>query len=91
MKNQKKRIFGLQLITAEDHKSLEIIPLSNNVSPEEITYDVCAVFDGNTEILGERTSESTVVFPKSGFGQLMIKSYVNGVQNNEVVSSYIAF
>ena len=91
MKNQKKRIFGLQLITAEDHKSLEIIPLSNNVSPEEITYDVCAVFDGNTEILGERTSESTVVFPKSGFGQLMIKSYVNGIQNNEVVSSYIAF
>lgn len=91
MANQEKRIFGLQLITAEDHKSLEIIPLFNNVKPQEITYDIYATYDGNTTVLGEKTASATVVFPKSGFGQIKVISYVNGVKNNEVVSNYIAF
>lgn len=91
MASQEKRIFGLQLITAEDHKSLEIIPLSNHVSSHEISYDIVATCDGTTQVLGAKTSSSTVVFPKSGFGQLMIKSYVNGVLNNEILSDFLAY
>lgn len=85
------RIFGLVLTAADDCKSFTINPVSSNVEPEKITYDIYIRNGNDYAPLFIGTSDPVVKFPATGLLQFRIISYVDGNLNNIVEKSYFSF
>lgn len=85
------RIFGLYMITSEDRKSIEIIPVSNHVDSKRISYDVYAITDGEEILLVKDSVNTTVALPCGKSGKIRVISYLDGVQQNDCMENFAAF
>ena len=85
------RIFGLYMITSEDRKSIEIIPVSNHVDSKRISYDVYAITDGEEILLVKDSVNTTVALPCGKSGKIRVISYLDGVRQNDCMENFAAF
>ena len=91
MADQPDRIFGLYMITGDDKKSMEIIPLANHVAPNRITYDVYAVCGSEEMLLAKNSSQTTVELPAGKSGKIRVISYMDGIKQNDCSENFASF
>lgn len=91
MAAQPDRIFGLYMITSDDKKSMEIIPLANHVASNRITYDVYAVCGSEEMLLAKDSIQSLVELPSGKSGKIRVISYMDGVKQNDCSENFASF
>ncbi|MBB5225269.1 hypothetical protein [Treponema ruminis] len=91
MAAQLDRIFGLYMITSDDKKSMEIIPLANHVASNRITYDVYAVCGSEKMLLAKNSSQTTVELPAGKSGKIRVISYMDGIKQNDCSENFASF
>lgn len=88
---QEDRIYGLVIKTENNKKSFTITPMVNHVLPEQITYDIFAVYDGEEHALELKTNKTSIALPAGKSGELKIIAYLNGIKSNEAKEHFVAF
>lgn len=83
-------VFGLVLIDDDAETGVKIIPLKNDFNEECISYDILAFYQNDWHLVAEKTSESSFLYPASGYGIFKIMCYVNGNLNCQLEKSYFA-
>lgn len=91
MAAQPDRIFGLYMITSDDKKSMEIIPLANHVDSKRITYDVYAVCGSDEILLAKNSSQTSLTLPSGKSGKIRVISYMDGVKQNDCSENFASF
>lgn len=83
--HQEPKIYGLVFLTADDRKSIEIVPMRNNVPDDAISYEVYEQHDGEESLIAtEMTGGGTVInLPDGVSGNVRVRSFINGVQQTE--------
>ena len=85
------KIFGLYMITSDDRKSMEIIPVSNHVDSKRITYDVWAITGTEESLLSKDSIQTTIALPAGKAGKIRVISYLDGIKQNECTENFASF
>ena len=91
MSSMPDRIFGLYMLTSDDKKSMEIIPVANHVESERITYDAYAICDGEEILLAKDSVQSVVTLPAGKSGKIRVISYIDGIKQNDCSQNFASF
>lgn len=85
------KIFGLYMITSDDRKSMEIIPVSNHVDSKRITYDVWAITGTEESLLSKDSIQTNIALPAGKAGKIRVISYLDGIKQNECTENFASF
>lgn len=88
MDNQPSHIYGLELFTSEDKKSMRIQPVLNHGDRNKITYDVYIKTNDEKTIIAKGTLNTVIDFPENTYGTITIISYYDGIKQNTVTKQY---
>ncbi len=91
MSTMEDKIFGLYLITSDDKKNIEIIPVANHVDSNKITYDVYAVTPNEEILLAKNSADSVYALPSGKSGKIRVVSYLDGVKQNDCSEGFVSF
>lgn len=90
MSSINEQAFGMLYEDDAAGKFIKVIPVTNNVPEEKITYDVFALQNGEFVQIAEKIHDSKIIYPAGGFGRLRIFCYVSGVLSCRIEKNYFA-
>ena len=93
MADMEAKVFGLYLILSDDKKFLEIIPVKNKLTPQEIKYSITEISDGREVVIQDKSSDTKIDLSKIGAEkvELRIESFANDILQTSCEESYLIF